>query len=269
MTPLFRFFTYALAGYATLVGIMFFGQRKLMYHGGATVPTPAEYGVADMRPVGLKTADGLELLAWYRAPTDEALLTIVYYHGNAGHIGHRADKARPYLDAGFGVLLVTYRGYSGNPGEPSEAGFYHDARAALGFLDGEGVPAERIVVYGESLGSGVAVQMASERRLGAVVLEAPFTSMADIGAFHYWYVPARYLVRDRFDSVAKIKDIGAPLLVVHGERDRVVPTRFGRELFDAAVEPKESLFPAQAGHNNLYDHGAAEVVIEFLKRRIP
>ncbi len=118
--PLFRFFTYALAGYATLVGIMFFGQRKLMYHGGATVPTPAEYGVPDMRPVGLATADGLELLAWYRAPTDEALPTIIYYHGNAGHIGNRADKVRPYLDAGFGVLLVAYRGYSGNPGTPSE-----------------------------------------------------------------------------------------------------------------------------------------------------
>ena len=264
--PLFRFFTYALAGYATLVGIMFFGQRKLMYHGGATVPTPAEYGVPDMRPVGLATADGLELLAWYRAPTDEALPTIVYYHGNAGHIGHRADKARPYLDAGFGVLLVAYRGYSGNPGEPSEAGFYHDGRAALGFLDGEGVPAERIVVYGESLGSGVAVQMASERRFGAVVLEAPFTSIVDVAAAHYWYIPARYLVRDRYDSVTKIKTIGAPLFVVHGERDHVVPTRFGRALFDAAVEPKESLFPAQAGHNDLYDHGAPEAVIEFLRR---
>ena len=269
MTPLLRFFTYALAGYATLIGIMFFGQRKLMYHGGETVPTPAEFGVPDMRPVGLTTADGLELLAWYRAPTDEAAPTIVYYHGNAGHIGHRADKARPYLDAGFGVMLVAYRGYSGNPGEPSETGFYHDARAALGFLANQGVPSERIVVYGESLGSGVAVQMASEQRFGAVVLEAPFTSMADVGAYHYWYVPARYLVRDRYDSVAKIKSIGAPLFIVHGERDRVVPTRFGRELFDAAVEPKEALFPAQADHNDLYDYGAAEAVIAFLKPLFP
>ena len=254
--------------YVVVVAVPYLRQRKMIYFPDAALPEPAAAGVPEMAPVTLRTTDGLELVAWYAPARDEAPV-VVYFHGNAGNIGGRGGKARPYLDAGFGVLLVAYRGFSGNPGEPSEAGFYHDARAALSFLDGEGVPAERIVVYGESLGSGVAVQMASERRFGAVVLEAPFTSIVDVAAAHYWYIPARYLVRDRFDSVAKIKDIGAPVLIVHGERDRIVPTRFGRALFDAAVEPKEGLFPADAGHNDLYDYGVAEAVIEFLKRRFP
>ncbi len=268
MTPLLRFFTYALAGYATLVGIMFFGQRKLMYHGGAAVPTPAEYGVPDMRPVRLATADGLELLAWHRAPTDEALPTIVYYHGNAGHIGHRGDKVRPYLDAGFGVLLVSYRGYGGNPGSPTEEGLYHDGRAALSFLEDAGVPPSRTVMYGESLGSGVAVQMATEQRVAAVVLEAPFTSAADVAQHIYWFVPARYLVLDRFESQSKIDRIGVPLLIIHGERDRVISVVFGRALLAAAREPKEAKFFPAAGHNDLYSHGAAQSVIEFIVRTL-
>ena len=251
-----------------VTGILFLAQRRLMYIPNPTVPDPALAGVAEMAPVQVNTADGLSLLAWYRPATGADKPTLVYFHGNAGNIGNRGHKVRPYLDAGFGVLLLAWRGYSGNPGSPSEEGLYHDGRAALSFLAEAGVPSSRIVLYGASLGSGVAVQMATERPVGAVVLEAPFTSAADVAARHYWYVPARYLLLDRFDSRAKIDRIGAPLLVVHGERDRVIPVKFGRALFEAAAEPKEARFYPAAGHNDIYDHGAARAVLEFVTRTL-
>ena len=192
--------------------------------------------------------------------------TIAYFHGNAGNIADRGFKVRPFLDAGLGVLLVGYRGYGGNPGAPSEAGLFADGRAALDFLAGQGVPANRIVVFGESLGSGVAVLLASERRLGAVVLEAPFTSAADAGQRAYPFLPVRRLIRDRFDSLSRIGAIGAPLLIVHGECDRVVPADQGRRLLAAAAEPKEGVFLPEAGHNDAFEHGSVRLALEFLNR---
>ncbi|MGF1640179.1 MAG: alpha/beta hydrolase, partial [Rhodospirillales bacterium] len=164
------------AGYVVVVGAMFAFQRSMLYLPSTTTPLPATSGVPEMRPVGLVTADGLDLVAWYR-PAAEGHPTIVYFHGNGGHIGHRGSKVRPYLDAGYGLLLVSYRGYGGNPGRPSEEGLYRDGRAALAFLGTHGVPPARTVLYGESLGTGVAVHIAAERAramqpVGALVLEA-------------------------------------------------------------------------------------------------
>ncbi len=266
MTPFFRFLTFACTGYAVMVGVMFLAQRRMMYYPDTSVPVLDMAGVPDMSAVTLATADGLDLLAWHRPPARDGLPTLVYLHGNAGHIGHRGGKAKPYLDAGYGVLLVSWRGYGGNPGSPTEEGLYHDARAALDFLEAQGVAPGRIVVYGESIGSGPAVQVATEQRVGAVVLESAFTSAADVAQRHYWYLPARYLVRDRFDSLARIGRIGAPLLVVHGERDNIVPVDLGKALFAAAREPKDAAFIAEAGHNDLYSYGAAQAVLDFLKR---
>lgn len=256
--------------YLLIVGGMYGFQRNLLYLPSRAVPNPAASGVAEMTEVTLRTADGLALRAWY-APAGETAPSLVYFCGNAGNIGDRGYKARPYLDAGLGVLLVGYRGYGGNPGSPSEEGLYADGRAALAFLADAGVAPERTVLYGESLGSGVAVQLASERTGGApfaaIVLEAPFTSVADVAASHYPFVPARWLVKDRFDSMTKIASVRAPVLVLQGEDDRVVPTRFGRRLFEAASEPKEGRWIAGASHNDVYEFGGAGVVLDFLRRR--
>ena len=166
--------------YLALIALLFLFQRNLLYHPSATVPTPAESGVGEMRVVGLRTEDGLTLQAWYAAPRTAGGPVVVYFCGNAGHIGYRAFKVRRLLDAGFGTLLVGYRGYGGNPGRPTEVGFYADGRAALQFLAGEGVAPGRIVLYGESLGSGVAVQLAAARKVAAVILDAPYTSMIEM-----------------------------------------------------------------------------------------
>lgn len=254
--------------YGLMVGGLYLMQRQLMYFPDDERPAPADWGVPEMEPVTLTTGDGLELLAWYHPAPSADRPVVAYFHGNGGHIGLRGSKVRPFLDAGYGVLLLTYRGYSGNPGRPSEAGLYADGRAALAFLRRRGVAAERMVLYGESLGSGVAVQLATETRVAALVLEAPFSSAGDVAAHAFPFLPARQLVRDRFDSAAKIASVRAPVLVIHGERDRVVPPRFGRKLFEAANEPKESRFIAGAGHNDLHEFDVGAIAATFISRHL-
>lgn len=259
-------------GYGLLVGALYLGQRWLIYAPfGGSPGAPAAYGLAEMREVRVRTADGLALLAWY-APAPEGRPVIVYLHGNAGHIGYRAEKVRPYLAAGLGMLLLSYRGYGGNPGRPTEDGLYADGRGALAFLEAEGVAPARWVLYGESLGAAVAVRLAAERAarapVGALVLEAPFTSLADAAAYHYPFVPARRLVKDRYDTLSRIAEVAAPLLIVHGRADSIVPPEMGERLLAAAREPKAGRFVAGAGHNDLHESGLARMAIDFIRERL-
>ena len=255
-------------GYGVLVGAMYLFQRSLMYHPGGAAGTPAEAGVPEMSPVDIETADGLTLTSWFRA-AESGHPTIVFFQGNAGSISHRAFKARGFLDAGYGLLLMGYRGYGGNPGSPSEEGLYADGRAALAFLADRGVAPGELILYGESLGSGVAVhlaaEMAADEPAGGLVLESPFSSIVDVAASHYPFVPARWLVKDRFDSAAKIARVRAPVFIFHSRNDRVVPVRFGERLFEAAVEPKHSLWVDDGGHNGLYEVGAGTAVLGFIE----
>lgn len=252
--------------YVGLVGAMYLLQRKLMYFPIQALPPPAAAGAADMEAVRLTTDDGLDLVAWYKPAVSGA--EIIYLHGNGGNISHRAAKIRPFLEAGHGVLLLSYRGYGGNPGTPTEAGLIADGHAAYDFLMKREVPQGRIVLLGESLGSGVAVAVAAIREVGAVILEAPFTSAAAVGQRAYPIFPVRWLIRDRFDSLSLIRRIGAPLLIVHGEDDRVVPAELGRELFEAAVEPKQGIFIPGADHNNLEVFGLQGYELDFLARHL-
>ena len=241
-------------------------QRSLTYYPDRTRPTPAEAGVPELAPVTLKTGDGLALLAWHAPPRADGAPSLLYFHGNAGHIGMRGFKVRAYLNAGLGVLLATWRGYSGNPGTPTEDGLYADGRAARAFLRASGAGDERQILYGESLGTGVAVHLAREAAPAALVLEAPFSSIADIAAGRFPLLPVGPLIVDRFDSAAKIGKVGAPLLIVHGERDRTIPVRLARKLFRRAREPKEAVFIPGADHADLTEFGLAAIVLEFLAR---
>lgn len=259
--------TLALAGaliYLALVGLLWVFQRSLIYLPGMAGPPPAAAGLADMREVHVETADGLRLLAWHRPPVVAEGVTVLYLHGNAGSLAARAFKVRPLLEAGHGVLLLSWRGYGDNPGTPTEAGLYSDARAAIDHLAAEGVEPARLALFGESLGSGIAVQMAGERRFAGLILEAPFSSLADVAATHYPFVPVRALLKDRYDSASKIASVGAPVLILHGQRDRVVPLRFGEKLYAAAAEPKRLVAFPEGGHENLYALGAGSIVLEFL-----
>jgi uncharacterized protein len=260
-------------GYLMLVTGLYAVQRQLLYLPDRSIPSRTASGVPEMSEVRLHTDDGLDLLAWYR-PAALRRATILYLHGNGGHIGYRGDRVRPFIDAGFGVLLVEYRGYGGNPGRPSEQGLMFDARAALAFLDTAGAPAADTVLYGESLGSTVAVAIAAERAaagrpVAALVLDAPLTSVSDVAAHHYPWMPVRWLLKDRFDAAARIADVRAPVLIVHGEADGIVPIRYGRALFEAAREPKEAVWIRGGGHEDLAEFGLRRIVFDFLARRVP
>lgn len=255
--------------YFSVAGLLFFFQRSLLYHPSSGDVTPANYGLpADVELVRVETEDGLPLAAWYRpAPENQPL--VVYFHGNAGHIGHRSEKIRPYLQAGFGVLLLSYRGYGPNPGFPTEERLYMDGRAALKFLEDRNVPVFRTVIYGESLGTGVAMEMAQDKPFGAVILEAPFTSVPDVAQRNFPFLPARYMVKDKYASKSKSDRLRSPVLVIHGQRDRVIPITFGRALYESLPSPKQMKEFPTAGHNDLYDHGAVRDVIAFITRVIP
>lgn len=240
-------------------------QRSLLYQVGNDVPDLARAGVEGFEAVEVGTPDGLTLISWYRAAAP-GMATLLVTHGNAGHIGHRVGKLAAFADKGYGLFLVGYRGFGGNPGTPNEQGLYIDGRAGLAWLERHGVSADHIVAYGESLGTGVAIEIASKAPVAAVVLESPYTSLADVASSHYWYMPfAGSLVPDRFEAKKAIGKVNAPVLMLHGKRDAIIPVRQAEALFDAANEPRELQIVPEAGHMDLYEHGAAGIVLAFLK----
>lgn len=244
---------------------LFVVQRSIVFHPPADRADLAAAGAAGLlQEVDIRSTGGLALISWWAPPKRPDGRTIIYFHGNAGHRGDRVPRVLPYLAEGYGILLVGYRGYGGNPGKPTEQGFYADARANLAFLKAQGVTPDRTILFGESLGTAVAVQMASESKYRAVVLEAPIASVARSAAVRYPLFALDAIVLDKFDSLSKIDRIAAPLLVIHGERDRVTLVKFGRMILAAAREPKQGYFPPEAGHSDLMDHGMPEKVLEFL-----
>jgi fermentation-respiration switch protein FrsA (DUF1100 family) len=245
--------------------LLYTTQRRIVFRPDPTAADLAAAGLAEqMIEVAIKTGDGLTLTSWWAPPVRPDRRVIVYLHGNAGHRGGRADRIRDYLGAGYGVLLVGYRGYGGNPGAPTEAGLYDDARANLAFLAAHNLRPEHIVLFGESLGTAVAIQMATEFPILALVLEAPLASVLHSARTRYPLFAFDFLVRDKFNSLRKIGKVKVPLLLVHGEKDRTTSVRFGRMIYDAANEPKKAHFIAEAGHNDLMEHGMATAVTAFL-----
>ncbi len=259
----------AVAIYLVIVLFLFVSQRSLLYRPSVGKISPAEFGVPEMRSINLKTKDGLALLAWYKPPTDPENLTLLYLHGNAGHIGYRATKVKPFLDRGFGVLLLSYRGYGPNQGSPTEENLYLDGHSGLQFLASQQIPISKVVIYGESLGSGVAVELAQNKAISALILEAPFTSMAETAHHHFRFLPTNFLLRDKYDSINKLINIDTRLLILHGKKDQTVPFKLGKKLFEAAPGQKDFYEFSDAGHNDLYDHGAAERIIGYLYAGMP
>ena len=257
----------ALAAYGGITAALYLGQRRLLYRPDRRHPDLGGLAELGVREVALTTKDGLRLLSWY-LPPPVGRPVVAYFHGNGGHIGYRAERLRRFAHEGYGVLFAEYRGYGGNPGAPSEAGLLADGEAALDFLDGLPIDPGRLVVWGESLGSGLAVALAARRQIGCLVLEAPFTSIAAAAQLHYPFIPAKQMVRDKFDSAARIGHVTAPILVLHGERDTVVPVWMGRALLAAATSPKEGWFAPEAGHENLVHFGALEAASAFIERRV-
>lgn len=251
-----------------LLLVLWAAQRRLMYFPVHDVALPAALGLSDVEPVTFTTADGLRLSGWLFPVTGVGpRATVLVFNGNAGNRTHRVPLATALRRRGFQVLLFDYRGFGGNPGTPTERGLASDARAAREYLiSRRDVDAARLVYFGESLGTAVAVNLATEHRPAVLILRSPFTSLADVGQFHYWWLPVRSLIRDVYDTLERVGRVRAPLLVIVGERDRIVPVAYSRRVYDSAADtPKAFLSIPHADHND-YDLLAGDTMLEAISR---
>jgi len=265
MTLVKWIFIAAAAGYLGIGALMYFAQRSLMYFPDRTRTPPAAAGFPQAQEVVLDTADGERVITWHVPPRGDKPV-VLYFHGNGGSLAYRVDRFQKLVAGGTGLLALSYRGYGGASGKPSEAGLIEDARAAYAYA-AEHYPAERIAVWGESLGSGVAIALAAEKPVARVILDAPFTSAADIAAALYWYLPVRLLMRDTFRSDQRVAHVTAPVLVLHGEADRVVPIAYGERLYGMIPGKKRMVRFPGGDHVDLDRHGAMDAALKFLAER--
>jgi fermentation-respiration switch protein FrsA (DUF1100 family) len=210
----------------------------------------------------LTTSDGERVIAWH-VPAKPDHPIVLYFHGNGDYLAGFFDRFREIIADGTGIVALSYRGYAGSSGRPSEQGLRQDAAAAYAFTSAR-YSADRIVVWGFSLGTGVAVALAAEHPVGKLILEAPYTSIADLAAATFRLTPVRWLIRDPFHSDQRIARVTAPLVVMHGARDPTIPVAFGERLFKLAHEPKQFVRFPEAGHNDLGNYGAIEVARRFI-----
>jgi uncharacterized protein len=248
--------------YVGVAMLLYFSQRSLMYFPETVHTTPAQAGLPRAEEVTLTTADGEHIFAWHVAPGN-GMPVILYLHGNGGALHYRVERFKKLTDDGVGLVAVEYRGYGGSTGSPSERGLIADAEAGYAFAAAHySVP--QIVVWGESLGTGVAVALAAEKPVGRLILEAPFTSAAAVAGLRYWFLPVRLLMKDQFRSDERIGKVTAPLLILHGVRDDIVPFAMGEQLFALANQPKHIVRFLDGGHEDLDNNGAFIAVARFL-----
>lgn len=233
-----------------LVGGLWLWQRRLIYFPDPSRPEQAPIAVPGGVDVFLPTTDGLSLGAYYVPAPAGCAATVLVAGGNAGNRGDRAPLARALVAAGLGVLVMDYRGYGGNPGSPSEDGLRRDARAAAAFLVATGVPADRTIYFGESLGGGVVTDLAIDHPPAALVLRSPFTELADVAADQVPYLPVRWLLRDRYPVAANVARIDVPVTVVYGARDTVVAPSLSIAVARAATGPSRLVRVPDADHND-------------------
>lgn len=266
-TPFVILSVTVLAIYVGLGVLLFAYQRDFIYPNRAQfapVGTPEEENVAGMTDLRFQTVDGLELHGWYTPARDADKPLILFFHSNGSNMKGFYPKAKVYIDKGFGAFLCEYRGYGGNPGEPSEQGLYNDAQACLFALKAKGHEPSGIVYYGHSLGTGVAVDLASKYPPRALILESAYSSVIDMAKFRYGWYPVQWMLLDKFDSHAKIDKIKSRIFFVHGEQDETIPFTSGTKLFDKAVQPKAFHAIANGRHTDLYRLGAGDIVANWL-----
>ena len=250
-------------GYLGGVAVMFFAQRSFIYPVPQNFRTaPAAAGFETAEEVLLTTADGEKVIAWHVPPRRDHAV-VLFFHGNGDSLAGLAGRFREITQDGTGLVALSYRGYGGSSGRPTEQGLRFDAEAAYAFALAR-YDAQRIVVWGFSLGSGVATARAADHPIGKLVLEAPFTSITDVAAAAFPYLPVRLLIRDEFRSDRRIARVQAPLLVMHGEQDLTISIELSQRLFALANQPKQFVSFPEGGHNDLGDHGAIETARHFI-----
>tara|TARA_B100001029_G_C15040055_1_gene442947 strand:+ start:9 stop:800 length:792 start_codon:yes stop_codon:yes gene_type:complete len=250
--------------YLIVVAFVFFNQRNLLYH-----PFENNYNKDSANfsyeEIFIPTSNENNLKAWFHKKDLKQKKTLVFFHGNAGDLRNRIYKLNLIKDFDINFLIVAYRGFSGNEGKPSETGLYDDARSTLDWLKKQGVREDNIILYGESLGTGVSVEVAQNKKFAGIILESPFTSMVDAGKFYYFYLPVSLLLKDRYETVKKLKNIKIPILVMHGKKDKIVPFHMGQKVFEIANEPKFSYFPEEDDHMMDYNKNLLKALNNFFQ----
>ena len=238
-------------------------QRNLLYHPGENNYFGDKLTVP-IEKVKIKTQDNIELMAWYHSKNLKEYKTILFLHGNAGSLENRIHKINHFEDMNVNFLLVSWRGFSGNEGKPTEKGLYQDAKSAVAWLKSKGISENDIIIYGESLGTGVATEIAQNKNFGGIILESPFTSMVDAGKDKYPFLPVRLLLKDKYESDKKINNISSPILIMHGKVDNIVPFHMGRKMYELANEPKYSYFSEYDDHMMEYNEKLLKALRNFI-----
>ena len=250
--------------YVMVLILLFIFQRNLMYH-----PDENNYFgdrlEVDIEKVYINTSDNLNLLGWFHKKDLKKFKTIVYFHGNAGKLENRIHKLNHFKDMNVNFLILAWRGFSGNEGKPSEQGLYVDGSSAITWLKNLGLNEEDVILYGESLGTGIATHLAQKNNYAGLVLETPFTSMVEAAKNFYPYIPVGLLLRDKYKNDQKIKNINIPVLVMHGEADQIIPFWMGKKIYEIANQPKYSYFTKYDDHMMEYDEKLVLALNDFIK----
>lgn len=261
-----------IAGFLALIYLLpllmlFIMQRDFIYITRTPLaPLSAFAAIDDLQEVTTQTKDGLFLTGWFVPPAEEGRPVIVFFHGNASNLSTSMSGALPYIRQGYGFLVAEYRGYSGNEGKPSEENLYRDARSWIGYLKEKDYREQDMILFGESLGSGVAVQMAVEYSdIRALVLISPYTRLVDVAKKHYPLYPVHHLMREKYDNIGKVRNLSQPVFIIHGGRDHIVPVEMAQKLYESLPGQKSIKIIPQSGHNDLFLHQADRHILSFLQ----
>ena len=253
--------------YVLLLTVVFFFQRNLLYH-----PSVNNYlqnqGLSepnDIEKVNITTKDKIDLVGWFYKKNLEKFKTILFFHGNAGSLENRTYKLNHFKDLNVNFLIIAWRGFSGNEGKPNEKGLYEDADSAISWLKTKGIDEKNIILYGESLGTGVAIEIAQNKNYAGVILESPFTSMINMGRKYYPFFPVNFLLKDKFESNKKISSVSAPVLIIHGKVDKIVPYYMGEKMYELANEPKFFYTQEYGDHMVEYDEKLLSTLKKFIQ----
>lgn len=251
-------------GYFALLISTYIFQRNLLYHPKINNYYGHQLSVAVEKTI-IKTQDNVELLSWYHNKNLNSDKTLLFLHGNAGSLENRIEKLNHFGNMKLNFLIVAWRGFNGNKGKPTEKGLYEDARSAIKWLNSKGITEKSIIIYGESLGTGVAIEISQNKNFAGVILEAPFTSMTDVGKDKYPFLPVSLLLKDKYESDKKIKNVKNPILVMHGKVDNIVPLYMGKKIYKLANEPKHFFVQEYGDHMMDYDERLLNELKKFIQ----
>ena len=253
--------------YVLLIIVLFFFQRNLLYH--PSVDNYLKDQVAkepsEIEKIKITTSDNIDLVGWFYNRNLNKFKTILFFHGNAGSLENRTYKLNHFKNLDLNFLIIAWRGFSGNKGKPNEIGLYEDAKSAIKWLEAKGINEKNIILYGESLGTGVAIEVAQNKNYAGIILESPYTSMVNMGKKYYPFLPVCFLLKDRFESYKKIDKVFIPILIIHGKIDKIVPFAMGKKMYELANEPKFFYSPEYGDHMADYDEKLLLTLKKFIQ----